>query len=262
MAAKIVRDVLTNARRRRKRHRSIHIVILSESGGAQVDEILRSSRRMTLKGFMSRNLTMVEWKISDGPVGYEDALAFMDERVAAIHEGRASECIWLLEHPPLYTAGTSAKDGDLLEAQFPVFKTGRGGEYTYHGPGQRVVYLMLDLKRRGEAPDIKQYVCDLQRWIIKTLDVFGIKGECIDRRVGVWVANQKIAAIGVRVRHWITLHGISINVNPDLSHFNGIVPCGIKDAGVTSLADLGVKASMADLDRELRKSFFILSSPP
>jgi lipoyl(octanoyl) transferase len=219
---------------------------------------------------------MIEWKTSAELVPYEDALAFMDERVAAIHAGAAPECIWLLEHPPLYTAGTSAKDADLLNPQFPVFNSGRGGQYTYHGPGQRVVYVMLDLKKRQKLPDIKQYVCDLERWIIGALEAFGVKGQCIEGRIGVWVKKpspltsplpqmgggtwgegeyKKIAAIGVRVRHWITLHGISINVNPDLSHFNGIVPCGISDAGVTSLADFGIKANMNDLDQTLKKTW-------
>lgn len=199
---------------------------------------------------------MVEWKKSDKPVGYEEALAFMDGRVAAIHEGTEPECIWLLEHPPLYTAGTSAKAGDLLERRFPVYETGRGGEYTYHGPGQRVAYAMVDLKKRG-APDIKKYVCDLERWIIGTLESFGVKGHCAEGRIGVWVntpnGERKIAAVGVRVRHWITLHGVSINVNPDLSHYSGIVPCGISEYGVTSLKDLGVDATMDDLDEALRK---------
>ena len=176
----------------------------------------------------------------------------MDARVSGIHNGTAPECIWLLEHPPLYTAGTSAKDADLLGADFPVFKTGRGGQYTYHGPGQRVAYVMLDLKKRHKAPDIKKYVCDLERWIIALLGAFGIQGQCVDGRIGVWVGDEKIAAIGVRVRHWVTLHGISINVNPDLSHFGGIVPCGISDAGVTSMQALGVQASMSELDSALK----------
>ncbi len=206
---------------------------------------------------------MIEWKKSDTPVPYEEALAFMDSRVADIRAGRAPECIWLLEHPPLYTAGTSAKKADLLEARFPVFETGRGGQYTYHGPGQRVVYVMLDLKKHQKHPDLKQYVCNLERWVIGTLEEFGIKGFCVEGKVGVWVdmpeesggGQKKIAAIGVRVRHWITLHGISINVNPDLSHYSGIVPCGIAGYGVTSLADLGVKAAMEDLDVALQKKW-------
>lgn len=199
---------------------------------------------------------MIEWKTGSEPIPYEQALAFMDERVAGIHAGTAEECIWLLEHPPLYTAGTSAKAADLLNPKFPVFQTGRGGEYTYHGPGQRVAYVMLDLKKRQKVPDVKKYVCDLQNWIIGTLDTFGIQGECRTGRVGVWVdtpqGDKKIAAIGVRIRHWITLHGISINVNPDLSHFSGIVPCGIADKGVTSMAEQGVKVSFEDLDFEMK----------
>ncbi len=203
----------------------------------------------------------MEWKHSSNPVSYEDALAFMDQRVAEIHAGTAPECVWLLEHPPLYTAGTSAKAVDLLKPRFPVFETGRGGEYTYHGPGQRIAYVMMDLKKRAQetgGPDIKKYVCDLQRWIIRTLKEFDVHGECIEGRVGVWTGNKKIAAIGVRVRHWVTLHGISINVDPDLSHYDGIVPCGISDAGVTSLKDLGVKASMVDLDAALKKNISFL----
>ncbi|MCC7305767.1 MAG: lipoyl(octanoyl) transferase LipB [Alphaproteobacteria bacterium] len=203
----------------------------------------------------------MEWKTSAEPVPYEDALAFMDARVEGIHKGNEPECIWLLEHPPLYTAGTSAKDTDLLNPRFPVYKTGRGGEYTYHGPGQRVAYVMLDLKKRQQTPDLKQYVCNLQNWIIKSLKAFDIHGECRDGRVGVWVdtpqGEKKIAAIGVRIRHWITLHGISINVNPDLSHYSGIVPCGISDHGVTSLSDLGLPADMKQVDMELKKNFSV-----
>jgi lipoyl(octanoyl) transferase len=202
---------------------------------------------------------VVEWKNSDKPVPYDEALAFMDGRVAGIHKGQESECIWLLEHPPLYTGGTSAKAADLLNPKFPVHPTGRGGEYTYHGPGQRVAYAMLDLKKRQKAPDIKKYVCDLQDWVIASLAAFDVHGVCREGRIGIWVntpsGEKKIAAIGVRVRHWITLHGVSINVNPDLSHYDGIVPCGIPDYGVTSLKDLGVKATMNGLDAELRKNF-------
>lgn len=203
--------------------------------------------------------SIIEWKSSDKAVPYEEALAFMDGRVAGIHAGTAEECVWLLEHPPLYTAGTSAKAADLLEAKFPVFETGRGGEYTYHGPGQRVAYVMLDLKKRQKAPDLKKYVCDLQDWVIAALAEFGVHGVCRPGRIGIWVntphGEKKIAAIGVRVRHWITLHGVSINVNPDLSHYNGIVPCGISEYGVTSLVDLGVNADMAALDEKLRQNF-------
>jgi lipoyl(octanoyl) transferase len=200
-----------------------------------------------------------EWKTSEKPVAYAEALAFMDERVAGIHAGSKPECVWLLEHPPLYTGGTSAKAVDLLNPKFPVHPTGRGGEYTYHGPGQRVAYAMLDLKTRQKTPDLKKYVCDVQDWVIASLAAFDVQGVCREGRIGIWVntpgGEKKIAAIGVRVRHWITLHGVSINVNPDLSHYDGIVPCGISEYGVTSLSDLGIKATMSDLDAELKKNF-------
>lgn len=201
----------------------------------------------------------VEWIVEKDPVAYPQAVEWMESRVAAIHAGSAPEAIWLLEHPPLYTAGTSAQEGDLLDTRFPVFKTGRGGQYTYHGPGQRVVYVMLNLKKRQQEPDIKKYVWRLEEWIIKTLEEFDIKGERRDNRVGIWVSGpageNKIAAIGVRVRHWIAFHGISINVNPDLSHFSGIVPCGISEHGVTSLHALDKKINMADVDAALQKNF-------
>jgi len=202
----------------------------------------------------------MEWKRSTEFVAYEDALTAMEARVASIRAGTVPEQIWLLEHPALYTAGTSAKAVDLLSAEFPVYDTGRGGQYTYHGPGQRVAYVMLDLKQRQSSPDIKRYVCNLEQWIIDTLQEFDIKGERRQGRVGIWVvkpdgSESKIAAIGVRVRHWVTYHGVSINLAPDLSHFNGIVPCGISDAGVTSFEDLGVKATMAELDEALQKNF-------
>lgn len=192
---------------------------------------------------------------------YADAVARMETWADAITGGAGPERVWLLEHPPIYTAGTSAKTGDLLDARFPVFKTGRGGEYTYHGPGQRVAYVMLDLKRR--KPDVRVYVRDLEEWIIRTLARFGVKGERRKDRIGIWVARDngkedKIAAIGVRVRRWVTFHGIALNVNPDLSHFTGIVPCGVRAGGkfgVTSLADLGVRASMADVDAALKETF-------
>jgi lipoyl(octanoyl) transferase len=208
----------------------------------------------------------MEWKISNTPVAYPEALKFMDERVAAIRNGAADECVWLLEHPSLYTAGTSAKDKDLLDKRFPVFKTGRGGQYTYHGPGQRIAYVMMDLKKRQTKPDIKCYVHALEQWIIDTLSIFDIKGERRAGRIGIWVdtprGDKKIAALGVRVRHWVTLHGISINLHPDLSHFTGIVPCGISDAGVTSLHDLGSAVSMAELDSVLKGKHIILDSLP
>lgn len=204
----------------------------------------------------------MHWKTSDIPVPYPDALEFMDKRVAGIHTGRAKDCIWCLEHPPLYTAGTSAKETDLLNPEFPVFKTGRGGQYTYHGPGQRVVYVMMDLKKRQKTPDVKCYVHALEEWIIRTLADFDITGERRSGRIGIWVetpeGEKKIAAIGVRIKHWITLHGIAINVNPDLSHFGGIVPCGLSEFGVTSLHDLGKTVSMADLDAALYKHQNIL----
>lgn len=204
----------------------------------------------------------VEWRISDAPVPYDVAVAEMEARAAAIAEGKANELVWLLEHPALYTAGTSADEKDLLAPdRFPVFKTGRGGQYTYHGPGQRVAYVMLDLKRR--KPDVRAYVHDLERWLIATLARFNVVGEVRGDRVGVWVRRpekgagreDKIAAIGVRIRKWVTFHGISINVDPALEHFSGIVPCGISQHGVTSLADLGHVVSMEEVDMALRASF-------
>lgn len=205
-------------------------------------------------------MSEIEWTISDRPIGYEDAVAVMEDTVADIRSGTSPEQIWLLEHPPLYTAGTSANPADLVDQKFPVFQTGRGGQYTYHGPGQRVGYVMLDLKKRQQTPDIKQYICKLEQWVIDTLQEFDIKGERRQGRVGIWVvkpdgSEAKIAAIGVRIRHWVTYHGISINLNPDLSHFSGIVPCGISDAGVTSFEDLGVKATISQLDTVLRDKF-------
>ncbi|MGA9795174.1 MAG: lipoyl(octanoyl) transferase LipB [Rhizomicrobium sp.] len=206
---------------------------------------------------ISRSLTAPDWVTQDGLLPYPDAVAFMEERAALIAENRAPEMVWLVEHPPIYTAGTSAKDSDLIDARFPVFKTGRGGQFTYHGPGQRVGYVMLDLKRR--KADVRGFVRDLEEWLIRTLDKFNIKGERREGRVGIWVARgkreDKIAAIGVRVRKWVTFHGVSFNVDPDLTHFNGIVPCGIREHGVTSLADLGIVVSMADVDVALKASF-------
>ena len=200
-----------------------------------------------------------EWRIDDQPVPYPAALEEMDARVAAIRAGNAPELVWLLEHPPLYTAGTSARPADLLDAgRFPVFEAGRGGQYTYHGPGQRVAYLMLDLKARGG--DVRCYVHALEEWLIRVLAQFGVRGERRDRRVGIWVrrpggGEDKIAAIGVRVRHWVTLHGVSLNVDPDLSHFAGIVPCGIAEHGITSLWALGHTPTMAEIDAALRAEF-------
>ena len=201
--------------------------------------------------------TQIEWKISDAPVAYPDAVAEMEARAAAIAEGRAGEQVWLLEHPPIYTAGTSAKETDLIEARFPVYRTGRGGQFTYHGPGQRVGYVMLNLKNR--KPDVRAYVHDLEQWLIQTLAEFNVKGERRQGRVGIWVQRggreDKIAALGVRIKRWVTLHGVALNVEPDLSHFTGIVPCGVTAHGVTSLADLGIPATMADVDVALKKSF-------
>ncbi len=204
----------------------------------------------------------VEWAIADGQVDYDDAVAVMEERVAAIREGTAAERVWLVEHPPLYTAGTSARDGDLLAPdRFPVYRSGRGGQYTYHGPGQRVAYLMLDLNRR--RPDVRLFVNALEEWIIRTLASFNVSAGRRDDAVGIWVKRpekglgreDKIAAIGIRVRRWVTFHGIALNVDPVLEHFSGIVPCGIRSQGVTSLADLGIVASMEEVDIALRREF-------
>ena len=205
-------------------------------------------------------MTIVKWKESAGPVAYPDALAFMQERARAIREEGAPECVWLLEHPPLYTAGTSAKPADLLDPRFPVYAAGRGGQYAYHGPGQRVAYVMLDLRARQKKPDVKAYVWALEEWIIRALSDFDVKGERRCGRVGIWVTTStgeaKIAAIGVRIQRWVTLHGVSINVSPDLSHFSGIVPCGLAEYGVTSLEALGVSADQRErVDRTLKKSF-------
>ena len=209
--------------------------------------------------FASQNL---EWRVDDALIGYEEALSFMEARAAAIRDDDAPECVWLLEHSPLYTAGTSADLGDLLDARFPVHVAGRGGEYTYHGPGQRIAYAMLDLKKRG--PDVRHYVQSLEEWVIRTLATFNVRGERREGRPGVWVRRtdigaptreDKIAALGVRVRRWVTLHGLSINLEPDLSHYNGIVPCGIAEHGVTSLSELGVTATMPELDMALREAF-------
>lgn len=210
---------------------------------------------------------MVEWITSTGLTDYDSAVAFMEARVAAIHAGESDEAIWLVEHPPLYTAGTSAKADDLTDPdRFPVYKAQRGGQYTYHGPGQRVVYVMLDIAKRGQ--DLRIFVEQLETWVIAALAEFGLKGEIRQGRVGVWIARpdraplpdgspaeDKIAAIGIRVRKWVSFHGISINVEPDLSHFNGIVPCGIHDYGVTSLVDLGLPVTMTDVDLALQRSF-------
>lgn len=200
--------------------------------------------------------------MSDGLVGYAQAVAWMEARAVAIAEGQAPECVWLLEHPPLYTAGTSARAEDLVAPErFPVFPSGRGGQYTYHGPGQRVAYVMLDLTRR--RTDLRAYVASLEAWLIATLDAFNVRAERREDRVGVWVrrpekganVEDKIAAIGIRVRRWVSFHGLSLNVEPDLTHFTGIVPCGVREHGVTSLVDLGLPVSMAEVDMQLRAAF-------
>jgi lipoyl(octanoyl) transferase len=209
----------------------------------------------------------VRWRVSDGLIDYEAAVAEMERQVALIADGNADELVWLVEHPPLYTAGTSADEKDLIDPdRFPVFATGRGGEYTYHGPGQRVAYVMLDLKRRRQ--DVRAYVAALEEVVIRTLDSMNVKGERREDRVGVWVrrpekptlpdgtmSEDKIAALGIRLRRWVSFHGLSINVDPELSHFGGIVPCGISAYGVTSLVDLGLPVMMADVDIRLREAF-------
>ena len=222
--------------------------------------------RNTLRLGLKSATAAVEWRVGEALVAYDEALAAMDARAAAIAAGNAPELVWLLEHPPLYTAGTSAKPEELIEARFPVHQAGRGGQFTYHGPGQRVAYLMLDLNRR--TPDVRAYVATLEEWIIRTLAAFNVRGERRDDRIGVWVRRpdkgdgfeDKIAAIGIRVRKWVTLHGIALNVEPDLSHFSGIVPCGVSNAryGVTSLADLGLPITMAEVDMVMRQEFEVL----
>jgi lipoyl(octanoyl) transferase len=212
--------------------------------------------------FSARDGGAVEWVIADGLMPYLEAVAEMEARVAAIADGRACECVWLVEHPPLYTAGTSARAADLIEhGRLPVFASGRGGQYTYHGPGQRVAYVMLDLGRR--RPDLRVFVGALEQWVISTLAAFSLRGERRHGRIGVWVrrpekgegAEDKIAAIGIRVRRWVSFHGISVNVEPDLAHYAGIVPCGIRGHGVTSLADLGLTVTMPEFDMALRRAF-------
>ncbi len=206
----------------------------------------------------------VDWVVSDAPVAYPEAVATMEARVAAIAAGSAPEMVWLVEHPPLYTAGTSARREDLIDARFPVFETGRGGQFTYHGPGQRVGYVLLDLKRRD--PDLRRYVGALEAWLIGTLSAFNVTGERREDRVGVWVPRtggqeDKIAAIGIRVRQWVSFHGVSLNVDPDLSHFGGIIPCGVREHGVTSLADLGLLVSLPEVDSVLRVAFEEIFGP-
>jgi len=221
----------------------------------------------------TRDLAPAEWTIAPGRTPYPDALATMEARAQAIAAGEAGEMVWLVEHPPLYTAGTSARVDDLVEPdRFPVFNAGRGGEYTYHGPGQRVVYVMLDLRSRRQ--DVRAFVAALEEWIIRSLAFFNVRGERRDDRVGVWVvrpdrppssdgspAEDKIAAIGIRLRKWVSFHGIAINVEPDLSHFSGIVPCGVRDHGVTSLVDLGLPVTMDDLDLALKAAFVEVFGP-
>jgi lipoyl(octanoyl) transferase len=225
--------------------------------------MVNDRQTLDLKLFAASPGELVDWRLSDAPVPYPEAVAAMEARAAAVALGEAPELVWLLEHPPLYTSGTSGREADLLQARFPLFSTGRGGQVTYHGPGQRVAYVMLDLKRR--RPDVRAFVAGLEEWIIRTLDAFDVKGERREDRVGVWVARpdkgpgheDKIAAIGVRLRRWVSFHGISLNVEPNLSHFDAIVPCGITDAryGVTSLVDLGLRVSLTDVDAALRRAF-------
>lgn len=223
----------------------------------------------SVKSFLPRaGSPPVHWRISDAPVAYDDAVIEMERLATAIREGTESECVWLVEHPALYTSGTSARAADLIDPRFPVFESGRGGQFTYHGPGQRVAYVMLDLERRHK--DLRLFVAALEAWIIQTLARFNVRAERHEARVGVWVkrpdkplgldgsmAQDKIAAIGIRVRRWVTFHGISLNVEPDLAHFSGIVPCGVSDRhlGVTSLVDLGLPVSMADVDAALKAAF-------
>jgi lipoyl(octanoyl) transferase len=225
--------------------------------------MINDRQSLDLTTFAGRAGRAVEWRISEQPVDYPDAIAVMEARAAAIAAEAAPELVWLLEHPPLYTSGTSGKANDLLDPRFPLFATGRGGQLTYHGPGQRVAYAMLDLKRR--RPDVRAYVAALEEWIIRTLASFNVRGERREDRVGVWVKRpdkgegheDKIAAIGVRLRRWVSFHGIAINVEPDLSHFTAIVPCGVADPryGVTSLVDLGHLLTLVDVDIALRKTF-------
>ena len=231
--------------------------------------MVNPGQNLDLKSFASDAEGGAEWRISDTAVDYLEAVAAMEARAAEIADGKAGELVWLLEHPPLYTSGTSGKDRDLLAPRFPVFATGRGGQVTYHGPGQRVAYVMLDLKRR--RPDVRAYVAALEEWIIRTLAAFNISGERREDRVGVWVGRpdkgpgheDKIAAIGVRLKRWVSFHGIAINVEPDLAHFSAIVPCGVADPrfGVTSLVDLGHPVTMADADIALRRAFEAIFGP-
>ena len=231
--------------------------------------MVNDRQNLDLTTFKARAGGSVEWRISDRTVDYAAAVATMEARAAAIAAGEAGELVWLLEHPPLYTSGTSGKQSDLLDPRFPLFATGRGGQLTYHGPGQRVAYAMLDLKRR--QPDVRAYVAALEEWIIRALAAFNVRGERREDRVGVWVRRpdkgagyeDKIAAIGVRLKRWVSLHGIAINVEPDLSHFSAIVPCGVADPryGVTSLVDLGHPVGLTDFDMALRGAFAEIFGP-
>ncbi len=225
--------------------------------------VVNTRNELRIGAFGAAGSAPAEWRIDAAAVPYQAAVSLMDARAAAIAAGTAPELVWLLEHPPLYTSGTSARPEALIEARFPVHASGRGGQMTYHGPGQRVAYVMLDLRRRG--PDVRRFVASLEQWIIRTLDAFDVRGERREDRIGVWVRRpdkgadreDKIAAIGIRIRQWVTLHGISLNVDPDLTHFSGILPCGVSSPnyGITSLADLGVTVSMADVDTALRTEF-------
>lgn len=238
-------------------------------GYPMVNTLQERREDLALTSFFSKSTPDLEWRIESAPVAYQEAVEAMETRAAAIAAGTAQELVWLLEHPPLYTSGTSAKAADLLDARFPVFATGRGGQFTYHGPGQRVVYLMLDLKRR--RPDVRAYVASLEQLIIRTLAAFNVRGERREDRVGVWVARpekgpaheDKIAAIGVRLKRWVSMHGISINVEPNLTHFGGIVPCGVADPrhGVTSLVDLGLPVTLDDVDVALKRAFEDIFGP-
>jgi lipoyl(octanoyl) transferase len=231
--------------------------------------MVNGRQNLDLSTFKVHSGGPVEWRISDRPVDYLQAVAAMEARAAAIAAGEARELVWLLEHPPLYTSGTSGKAGDLLDPRFPLFATGRGGQLTYHGPGQRVAYVMLDLKQR--RPDVRAYVAALEEWIIRTLAAFNVRGERREDRVGVWVKRpdkgagfeDKIAAIGVRLKRWVSFHGIAINVEPDLSHFSAIVPCGVADPryGVTSLVDLGHPLGLTEVDIALRGAFEEIFGP-
>jgi lipoyl(octanoyl) transferase len=227
------------------------------------DEMAQTRENLKIGLLARHDSPPVEWRVSDALVDYEEALAVMTKRAAAIARGEAPELVWFLEHPPLYTAGTSARPRELIEARFPVHTAGRGGQFTYHGPGQRVGYVMLDLTHR--APDVRRFVATIEEWLIQTLATFNVRGERRDDRIGVWVRRpakgegyeDKIAAIGIRVRQWVTLHGFALNIEPDLTHFAGIVPCGVSEPhyGVTSFADLGLTVTMPEVDLALRAAF-------